>query len=203
MTSMMGRGGRRMGQPAATHEFVVPPHEVVAAHYDDLAVAGRVRVHVLLSREKEGRYVTVLTVGRRSPEPHVRVQSDCGDQLQRSLARMRAVGSGILIYLEQEGRGAGLVTKALAYELAQRLQFDTFGAYSHLGLEQDRRSYIDAVRVLKLLDVDRCVLLTNNPEKVKALEEGGITTKREALWLPKGPRARRLRAARRDHGYLD
>jgi len=195
---------------------VVPPHEVVAAHYDDLAVAGRVRVHVLLSREKEGRYVTVLTVGRRSPEPHVRVQSsclygetfgslecDCGDQLQRSLARMRAVGSGILIYLEQEGGGAGLVTKALAYELARRLQFDTFGAYSHLGLEQDRRSYIDAVRVLKLLDVDRCVLLTNNPEKVKALEEGGITTKREALWLPKGPRARRLRAARRDHGYLD
>jgi 3,4-dihydroxy 2-butanone 4-phosphate synthase/GTP cyclohydrolase II len=200
----------------ATEEFVIPRREVVAAHYDNLAIVGRVHVDVLLSQEKQGRYVTVVSIGRRSTEPLVRIQSsclygetfgslgcDCGDQLNGSLARMRAAGSGILVYLDQEGRGAGLAVKALAYELAERLDLDTFGAYAQLGFAHDLRSYVDAVRVLKLLEVSSCILLTNNPAKVQALEDAGITTRRQPLWVQRGAHAHRSRAVRRAHGYLE
>jgi GTP cyclohydrolase II len=160
--------------------------------------------------------VVVVTVGRRSAEPVVRIQSsclygealgslecDCGSQLSGSLARMRTAGSGILIYLDQEGRGAGLTLKALAYDLAERLDLDRFGAYRHLGFAHDLRSYGDAVRVLKLLDVGTCLLLTNNPAKVSALEEADITVRRQPLWVHEGAYAQRARATRLAHGYLD
>lgn len=175
-------------------EFSMPGDAVVASHDIELAGIGTARVHVLLSSEREGRLVQVLTIGHRAPRPIVRIQSscvygetfgstdcDCGDQLRRSLVRMRGAGSGVLVYLDQEGRGAGLAVKALAYQLAQRLQFDTLGAYDRLGLEHDRRSYVDAVRALRLLGVTACVLLTGNPAKLRALEEAGIATRREPL----------------------
>jgi GTP cyclohydrolase II len=98
---------------------------------------------------------------------------------------MRKADGGVLIYLSQEGRGAGLSIKALAYELAERLNFDARGAYAHLGFEHDQRSYADAVRALKLLGVSRCVLLTNNPAKIKALEEANIVVRHEALEVRK------------------
>jgi len=198
-------------------EFQVPRGEIVAAHHTDLAIAGRVGVTVLLSRDRPGRHVTVVTVGHRSAEPVVRIQSsclygetfgslecDCGDQLRRSLVRMRRAGSGVLVYLDQEGRGAGLSVKALAYELAERLEFDTFGAYAHLGFAHDLRSYQDATRVLTLLGVTACVLLTNNPAKIRSVEEAGIQVRREPLWgRRRGELQERMRAERRAHGYLD
>jgi GTP cyclohydrolase II len=216
MGQVLSRFTRWTGAAAVAGEFVVPRDEIVAAHHIDLAVVGRVRVNVLLSQERHGRHVTVVTVGRRTPEPVVRIQSsclygetfgslecDCGDQLRDSLARMKRAGSGILVHLDQEGRGAGLTAKALAYELAERLGFDTFGAYGTLGFQHDLRSYADAVRVLRLLAIGRCTLLTNNPTKVQALEAAGIAVRREPLWVHRGAFAHRSRAVRRAHGYLD
>jgi 3,4-dihydroxy 2-butanone 4-phosphate synthase/GTP cyclohydrolase II len=212
---VLRRISKRVEGAAATGEFVVPRREVVAAHHDELAAAGPVNVAVLLSKERRGHHVVVVTVGRRSAEPVVRIQSsclygetlgslecDCGDQLRASLGRMRAAGSGILIYLDQEGRGAGLTVKALAYELAERLDFDTFGAYAQLGIVHDLRTYSDAVRILKLLDVGSCLLLTNNPAKVRALQQANIGVRRQHLWVQKGAHARRIRATRQAHGYL-
>jgi 3,4-dihydroxy 2-butanone 4-phosphate synthase/GTP cyclohydrolase II len=175
-------------------------------------------VTVLPSRDKEGdkdKQIVVVTVGQRSTEPIVRVQSrcyygetlgsldcDCGAQLETALHRMKAAGSGILIHLDQEGRGEGLRMKALAYEMAERNGWDPFNAYTELGLEHDRRSYVDAVWVLQLLDVDRCVLLTNNRFKIRALEEASIMTRREALWVHEGDHLHGSPEAMQQGGYL-
>lgn len=213
---MLSRVVRSIGAAATdADEFAIPREEVIAAHHIPLDGVGRARVSLMLSADKPGRQVLVITVGRRSAEPVVRVQSsclygetfgsldcDCGDQLRAALVHMKRAGSGILIYLDQEGRGAGLSAKALAYELAERLDFDTYNAYSRIGFEHDLRSYSDAVRVLRLLDVSGCALLTNNPAKVKALEDAGIAVQRRSLWVQKGAFAQRTRAAKRAHGYL-
>jgi GTP cyclohydrolase II len=185
-------------RPEGKDTFVLPRSVVLAEHSMDLATAGRVGITIMMSQEKRGRYVLVVTVGTRTTEPIVRVHSsclygdtlgslwcDCGEQLRESLTRMKNANSGILIYLNQEGRGAGLGVKALAHELAERLDFDCHGAYAHLGFESDMRTYSDAVRVLKLLAVGRCILLTNNPAKVEALESGGILVRQEALSTPR------------------
>lgn len=190
---MLKRIGR-LTEAEMSSAFVMPHAAIVAAHHMDVAVAGRVRISIMLSQEKPGQCVTVVTVGRRTLEPIVRIHSsclygetlgslecDCGDQLRESLNRMKKADGGILVYLHQEGRGAGLSVKALAHELAERLDFDAHGAYAHLGFEHDLRSYADAVRALKLLGVTACVLLTNNPAKVRALEAAGISVRREAL----------------------
>jgi GTP cyclohydrolase II len=179
-------------EPARTDEFTIPREAIVASYCSDLAYAGPARIHVLLSVERKGRLVHVVTVGRRSPNPVVRIQSsclygetfgsldcDCGEQLRRSFVRMRTAGSGVLVYLDQEGRGAGLAFKAVAYELAERLEFDVKGAYAQLGFDHDLRSYPDAVRALGLLGIGACVLLTSNPAKVHALETAGIATRPE------------------------
>jgi GTP cyclohydrolase II len=201
---------------AAEPGFELPRGKVIAAHHDRLQVAGPVHVDVLPSQERPGRHVTVVEVGGRSPEPLVRIQSsclygealgslvcDCGDQLRESLRRMRSAGSGVLVYLDQEGRGAGLPIKALAYELSERLGYEPFGAYAELGFRQDLRSYVDAVRVLRLLNIGSCVLLTNNQSKVDALREAGIAVRREALWVGHGTHAEHAQRVRREHGYLE
>lgn len=185
---------------AAADEFVVPDGETVAAHHMDVAIAGHVGITIMLSLEKPGQHVTVLSFGRRSAEPLVRVHSsclygetlgslecDCGYQLRESLSRMKKAGGGILIYLKQEGRGAGLSVKAFAHQVAERLRIDPHNAYTHLGIAHDTRSYADAVRVLQLLGVGSCVLLTNNLTKVRALEAAGIAVRREALQMQETP----------------
>jgi GTP cyclohydrolase II len=97
---------------------------------------------------------------------------DCGDQLKLAMARMTEA-SGIILYLEQEGRGLGLANKMRAYEL-QDLGFDTVDANITLGFEDDERDYQIAARMLALLGCRRVVLLTNNPAKLEGLSRAGI-----------------------------
>jgi GTP cyclohydrolase II len=97
---------------------------------------------------------------------------DCGDQLKLAICRMRSTG-GILLYLDQEGRGLGLLNKIRAYRL-QDSGLDTIDANMTLGFENDERDYLVAVRMLELLGCKRVVLLTNNPAKVADLSRGGI-----------------------------
>jgi len=101
------------------------------------------------------------------------LRCDCGEQLRRSLQVFSASGGGVLLYLEQEGRGIGLGNKLRAYSLQQE-GLDTVDADCVLGFGADERRYHGAVGILRHLGVERVRLLTNNPEKLQALEDGGI-----------------------------
>ncbi|MDH5404420.1 MAG: GTP cyclohydrolase II [Candidatus Heimdallarchaeota archaeon] len=109
------------------------------------------------------------------------LRCDCGQQLNGSLSKIVEEGAGILIYLRQEGRGIGLVNKLKAYAL-QDNGLNTFEANRALGFKDDERNYLLAAHILKSLKVHSIRLLTNNPEKIKSLEENGIkVTKRMPL----------------------
>ncbi len=101
------------------------------------------------------------------------LKCDCGDQLRGSLRYFASCGGGLLLYLQQEGRGIGLANKLRAYTLQQN-GLDTVDADRALGFGGDERRYDAAVGMLNHLGVERVLILTNNPEKVRALEEGGI-----------------------------
>jgi membrane glycosyltransferase len=101
------------------------------------------------------------------------LRCDCGEQLRRSLQVFSASGGGVLLYLEQEGRGIGLGNKLRAYSLQQE-GLDTVDADCVLGFGADERRYHGAVGILRHLGIERVRLLTNNPEKLQALEDGGI-----------------------------
>jgi GTP cyclohydrolase II len=97
---------------------------------------------------------------------------DCGDQLKLAIGRVKQVG-GIILYLEQEGRGLGLANKMRTYGL-QDSGLDTVDANVTLGFEDDERDYRIAARMLRLLGCRRVVLLTNNPAKLDGLSGAGI-----------------------------
>jgi GTP cyclohydrolase II len=101
------------------------------------------------------------------------LRCDCGDQLRGAIAEIARAGSGVLLYLAQEGRGIGLVNKLRAYQL-QDAGFDTYDANEQLGFDADERVYLPAAEMLRQLCYERVRLLTNNPEKVAALTRCGI-----------------------------
>ena len=98
---------------------------------------------------------------------------DCGDQLRLALPQLEQHGGGIVLYLEQEGRGLGLANKIRTYHL-QDAGLDTVDANTVLGFEDDERDYGLAVRMLQMLGCTRVRLLTNNPAKLDALSRAGI-----------------------------
>jgi GTP cyclohydrolase II len=101
------------------------------------------------------------------------MRCDCGEQLRGSLEHIKKRGGGVLVYLAQEGRGIGLGNKIRAYTL-QEAGLDTVDADGVLGFGADERRYEAAVGILRHLGVRRVELLTNNPQKVRAVEEAGI-----------------------------
>lgn len=104
------------------------------------------------------------------------LRCDCRQQLELAMGAIAQAGAGILIYEEQEGRGIGLMAKLQAYEL-QDAGLDTVQANERLGFKADEREYNLPVEILKFLGVKEVRLLSNNPEKVAALEKGGIAVK--------------------------
>ena len=101
------------------------------------------------------------------------LRCDCGDQLRGAIAAISEAGSGVLLYLAQEGRGIGLVNKLRAYQL-QDGGADTIDANERLGFDADERLYLPAAQMLRDMGFSRVRLLTNNPEKVAALQACGI-----------------------------
>ena len=101
------------------------------------------------------------------------LRCDCRLQLELALGKIAEAGAGILVYEQQEGRGIGLMAKLRAYEL-QDHGMDTVEANVELGFAADCRAYELPAEVLKLLGVTSVRLITNNPEKVAALESAGI-----------------------------
>ncbi len=101
------------------------------------------------------------------------LRCDCGDQLRGAIAEISQAGSGILLYLAQEGRGIGLINKLRAYQL-QDSGFDTMDANLQLGFDDDERIYLPAAKMLSLLGIAQVRLMTNNPLKIEALSKSGI-----------------------------
>jgi GTP cyclohydrolase II len=101
------------------------------------------------------------------------LRCDCGEQLRTAVQRIAALGGGVLLYLDQEGRGIGLPNKLRAYVL-QDAGLDTVDADRHLGFLADERSYDVAAVLLHELGFGRIKLLTNNPQKINSLREHGI-----------------------------
>lgn len=122
----------------------------------------------------------------RSTPPLVRIHSqcltgdvfaslrcDCRQQLEMALSRIAEQGAGVLIYEQQEGRGIGLMAKLQAYEL-QDAGLDTVEANERLGYKADHRDFTLPAEMLKALGIHKVRLLSNNPDKVAALEQEGI-----------------------------
>ncbi len=101
------------------------------------------------------------------------LRCDCRQQLEMALGMIRDLGAGILIYEQQEGRGIGLMAKLQAYEL-QDGGLDTVEANERLGFKADQRDFGLPGQILKSLRVNRVRLLSNNPDKVEALDRAGV-----------------------------
>jgi 3,4-dihydroxy 2-butanone 4-phosphate synthase / GTP cyclohydrolase II len=101
------------------------------------------------------------------------LRCDCGDQLEAAMERVAAEGKGVIIYMQQEGRGIGLLNKMKAYHL-QDEGLDTVEANQRLGLAADLRDYGIGAQILKDLGLRRIRLLTNNPTKVVGLRGFGF-----------------------------
>jgi GTP cyclohydrolase II len=147
----------RAGEPASV-DVLVAPEELVALVMGDVhAAPPLVRIH---SQCLTGDVFHSL-------------RCDCRLQLELALKKIVEAGAGILIYEQKEGRGIGLMAKLRAYELQDQGR-DTVQANEELGFAADCRGYELPAAALKLLGVTAVRLMTNNPEKVAALEAAGI-----------------------------
>jgi GTP cyclohydrolase II len=131
------------------------------------------------------------------------LKCDCGPQLKEALRLIGAAGGGVLLYLRQEGRGIGLANKLRAYALQDR-GLDTVDANLRLGFSDDERDYAHASAILRALGIEEVRLLTNNPNKVAALEAEGIkVAERVAHHMPANPHnADYLAVKREKSGHL-
>jgi GTP cyclohydrolase II len=132
------------------------------------------------------------------------LRCDCGEQLRTAVARIGALGGGVLLYLDQEGRGIGLPNKLRAYVL-QDGGLDTVDADQHLGFLADERTYDVAAALLSELGIKRIRLLTNNPQKINSLREHGLEVvgRLPLVTTSNTHNERYLRAKHERAGHLD
>lgn len=148
---------------------------------------GNFVIHGFLDTEKDQEHVA-LSYGEweESDTVPIRIHSecltgdalfstrcDCGFQLEKALQNIVEKGSGVILYLRQEGRGIGLLNKVRAYNL-QDQGYDTVEANEHLGFDADLREYGICKTILATLNIQNVEIMTNNPKKILALESMGI-----------------------------
>ena len=165
----------------------IPLHPVVSARLP-MAASQAGRVHLFRAEDgNEEHYAIEIGRPDRAQPVLARLHSacftgdvlgslkcDCGPQLHAALAQMGAEASGVLLYLNQEGRGIGLANKLRAYSL-QDQGFDTVQANHRLGFEDDERDFRLASGILRHLGFSAVRLLTNNPRKIEMMQANGIT----------------------------
>jgi GTP cyclohydrolase II len=178
----------RVGADAVTQFRKTSIDSLAVAAEADVPLNDGVSARFVIFRDAIGGSSTAVIVGepdKTKPVP-LRLHSacltgdvfgsrrcDCGDQLRMALGRLDDEGGGIILYLEQEGRGLGLANKMRAYAL-QDDGLDTLDANTMLGFDDDERDYGVAVRMLQILKCTRVKLLTNNPAKLDWLTRAGI-----------------------------
>lgn len=181
---------------------------------------GDFQVYAFRHRDLDGEHAVLATEGLDpgEDEPGVlcRVHSacltgdtfhslrcDCGAQFDHALERIHEEESGVLVYLNQEGRGIGLFHKIRAYALQDEGR-DTVEANRELGFPADARTYTAAADALKHLGIERVRLMTNNPDKVAALEEEDVRVEERLPLLVEGDehRSSYLGAKRDRLGHL-
>ncbi|MEM6578579.1 MAG: GTP cyclohydrolase II [Pseudomonadota bacterium] len=160
---------------------------LVAAARVPLSVSQAGRVHVFRPEDGgEEHYAVEIGAPDRAAPVLARLHSacftgdvlgslkcDCGPQLQAALAKMGQEGAGVLLYLNQEGRGIGLANKMRAYAL-QDQGFDTVEANHRLGFEDDERDFRIGAELLKKMGFSQVRLMTNNPNKITMMESQGL-----------------------------
>lgn len=177
-----------------------PQHPVAAARLP-IEAAEQGRLHIFRP-EDGGEEHYAIEIGRpdRNKPVLTRLHSacftgdvlgslkcDCGPQLRAALAQMGQEQAGVLLYLNQEGRGIGLANKMRAYSL-QDQGFDTVDANHRLGFEDDERDFRIGSKILREMGFNSVRLLTNNPKKIAMMEDTGITvTERVALKVGENP----------------
>ena len=131
------------------------------------------------------------------------LKCDCGDQLRDTAQKMAQSDGGIILYLDQEGRGNGIANKMRAYKL-QSQGFDTYDADEVLGFELDQRRFDFAAEMLKQLGVTRVQVMTNNPEKMGALRRAGldVVSDQRVLGRPTAENVRYLASKRDRAGHI-
>lgn len=175
-----------LARAAPELERASPLHEVVAARLP-MAASDAGRVHIFRP-EDGGEEHYAIEIGAPSREGPVltrlhsacftgdvlgSLKCDCGPQLRAALAAMGAEGAGVLLYLNQEGRGIGLANKMRAYSL-QDQGFDTVEANHRLGFEDDERDFRIGAQILRAMGFSSVRLMTNNPAKVRMMEACGL-----------------------------
>jgi len=215
------------GGPADDSTLAVRAAAFASPHGNDLAIISRARVplvndvtsEIVLFRERYG-LGEHLAIVIESPDFETAVPTrlhsacltgdvlgsqrcDCGEQLKRAISRMASLGGGVLLYLDQEGRGIGLANKLRAYAL-QDSGLDTVDADQHLGFHPDERRYDMAAAMLHELGIRQIRLMTNNPGKIQAMSAKGIDVSgRLPLVAPVNPHNRRYIEAKLDRaGHL-
>lgn len=156
-------------------------------------------------------HVLIFGEAEQHPNPLVRIHSrclygdalhsddcDCGPELDLAMDLIQAEGAGVLAYLEQEGRGAGLVVKAMGLRLTEQHGLDTFASYSRLNQDADSRRYDQAADALAALGLRSVRLMTNNPAKVEELSKRFTVTSVPLLTRPRSERAVRYLEAKRE-----
>jgi GTP cyclohydrolase II len=131
------------------------------------------------------------------------IRCDCGDQLEEALNRIAQAEEGVLIYQMQEGRGIGLLNKLRAYQL-QDQGLDTVEANLQLGFGADERDYAFCAEILWYLGAFKVRMMSNNPDKLRALEDNGIEVmERVPLIVPSSPFCQNyLRVKKEKLGHL-
>lgn len=163
-----------------------PQHEVVSARLP-MRAAQAGRLHIFRPEDGDTEHYAVEIGSPARDQPVLArlhsacftgdvlgsLKCDCGPQLNAALAQMGEAGSGVLLYLNQEGRGIGLANKMRAYSL-QDQGFDTVEANHRLGFEDDERDFRIGAEILRRLGFGAVRLLTNNPRKISMMEGCGL-----------------------------